>query len=132
MMERYAKLYFNDHIYIYRYDNSFRDHPLLGRYPEIRNLMMDYSDFLMKNLVDKDDDYQDKLIEFEQLIDVTLNENELYKFFIVKLVKEYYPNWFIVQNINSDELFVVSTDTFGAREVRNFNMEKRRVKMKIK
>ena len=93
---------------------------------------MDYSDFLMKNLVDKDDDYQDKLIEFEQLIDVNLNENGLGKFFIVKLVKEYYPNWFIVQNINSDELFVVSTDTFGAREVRNFNMEKRRVKMKIK
>lgn len=118
MMERQAKLYFNDHIYVYKCDNSFRDNPLLGRYPEVREVMMEYSKFLMESLINKSDDYQERLSDWEKMIDTTLQACGLEKHMMVRLIREYYPNLLIVQDIKSDELLVVSTDTFAAREIK--------------
>lgn len=54
----------------------------------------------------------------EKIIDTTLQACGLDKHMTVRLIREYYPNLLIVQDIKSDELLVVSTDTFAAREIK--------------
>lgn len=78
--------------------------------------MMKYSKFLMENLTNKSDDYQKRLSDWEKLIYTTLQACGLDKHITVKLVRDYYPNLLIVQDVNSGELLVVSADTFATRE----------------